>query len=75
MAQNPLKREVSQPDDEAIEGHRKKALKKTVNQSSEGVVKEFLKLTGVKQTRLNGMNREKFIYLKYSRFSHYDTIK
>ena len=74
MAQNPLKREVSQPDDEAIEGHRKKVRKKTVIQRSEDVVKEFLKLTGVKQTKLNGMIREKFSYLKYSRFSHYDTI-
>ena len=65
MAKNALKRVISEPEDEAMEGHRKKARKNTV---SEDVVKEFLKLTGVKQTRLKGMNRNNFGYLKYFRF-------
>ena len=67
MAKNALKRVISEPEDEAMkgQGHRKKARKNTV---SEDVVKEFLKLTGVKQTRLKGMNRNNFGYLKYFRF-------
>ena len=66
MAQNALKRVISEPKDEAMEGHTRKMARK--NTVSEDVVKEFLKLTGVKQTRLKGMTRNNFGYLKYFRF-------
>ena len=61
MVKKAVKRKISGLEDGASERQMsvKKARKKTMTedrdrQTSEDVVKEFLKLTGVKQTRLKG---------------------
>jgi hypothetical protein len=59
MVEKALKRKIAGLEDGASESPRKKASKKmaskdTGGESSEDIVKEFLKLTGVKQTRLKG---------------------
>ena len=61
MVKEALKRKISGLEDGASESQRsfKKARKKMVRKDSGGetsddIVKEFLKLAGVKQTRLKG---------------------
>ena len=59
MVKTALKRAISDEEEQPSPSRRKKPRKKTVAQDvgnvpSEDIVKEFLKLTAVKQTRLKG---------------------
>ena len=59
MVKTALKRAISDEEEQPSPSRRKKPRKKTVaqdtgNVTSEDIVKEFLKLTAVKQTRLKG---------------------
>ena len=86
MVKKALKRKVSGLEDGASERQtsvNKKARKKTMtedrdSQTSEDVVKEFLKLTGVKQTRLKGkkvMKIEKKYHLIRFEFMNVDKLQ